>query len=748
MMAGDAASLPEYATRVGEPGSIASLPFEKRVCRLYFDPVRPTAYDPLQSKFVPRAPYYGLTPEAVADIVAETGADIWSTGATWHGAWFPSTMVPASEEVSHQDLKRMVDRAHEHGLWVFACQQLSDLENIDERGELEQSKVHVIDDGRDIPLSSQFQSYASPFFIDWMGRHMVEHIELVGFDGFWFDGTPFGTRNAGPWPAGGVGPDARERYKRDTGHDLPEKVDWDDPNFKRWVDWRYGVTIDCWDQITAIAAGAKPQVVPIMNYYTRPSGLFWNTGHPMRKIHDSQWVAGLEMESSMLDKVARALSPRSEAWFWAHESHVKEIAWGYLPNFDPDRQIAKGLRALAHGVTPCYGGFQIDIHMWKDSFKKIFRELSARRDYLAGDTVKYAAMVVSQQTRDFRREGDTLWHVAEGQAEIHNVTHLLLDAIFDDSLNPADLSQYPIVILDNVACLSDAQCTAVRWYVESGGTVIAMMETSLYDEWGNRRDNFALADLFGVDYRSTEEAVTQVLVPQEAGLREQFGYFLTFVGRGARVALRGDAGAEVLMVRSPLASVNLVNVSVDAFDSDEPAIVRRRVGDGTAIYCAADLGDGYQRHGRRRVADLLGALERAAVRPLIEFDAPARTVETRAHWQDENTIVAHIVNATALFAHHMAPVADVRIRLHDRSARSASSPITGREFAIADNTIAIPSVGYGEVVVLELDPKDAVQESPGARRAKVGFPPVARGGRWGAKGNVLLFVFPIVFIVN
>jgi len=682
--------------------SIASLPFEKRVCRLGFECLRPTRYDGLQNKHRPIQSMYAMEPEEVADIAAEIGADLWVIGSQNRGVWFASEMVKRDPHVNPEHVQRMVDRAHEHGIWALATSHLSDVDNQDLKGQMDKWKVHSIDDGRNISLSPKYQSFASEGFIDWTGRHWIEHIEMVGFDGIWIDGTPFGPRNAWPWPAGGVGPEAAVRYKQDTGNDLPAKVDWDDPNFKRWVDWRYDVTIDCWDKITAIAAQANPDVVPIMNYYTRPSGLFWNVAHPMRKIHDSQWVASLEMEGSMLDKVGRALSPRTEIWFWALEPQVKEIAHGFLPNFDPDPQIAKGLRALAHGLVPHASGQHVDIHLWKDSFKKMFDQFKLRRNYFQGETVKYAAMVVSQQTRDFRQENDTIWHVAEGVTGMHNVSHLLLDVIFDDSLNVEDLSQYKVVILDNVACLSKAQCDAIRQYVQDGGTIIAMMETSLYDEWGNKRDNFELVDLFGVDYKSTEDAVVRVLVPHNDELKEQFGYLITFMGRGTRVGLRDGTDAKLLMARSPLPSVNMLNLKVDPFDSDEPDIVRRRVGKGTVIYSASDLGDGYQRHKRRRVADLVTTLERDAAQPLIEFDAPARSVECRALWKDDNTIIVHIVNVTAMYAKHMAPVADIGITLNGRDIKRATSPITSRRFKVTDNAINVPSVGYGEVVVLDL----------------------------------------------
>ena len=103
-----------------------------------------------------------------------------------------------------------------------------------------------------------------------------------------------------------------------------------------------------------------------------------------------------------------------------------------------------------------------------------------------------------------------------------------------------------------------------------------------------------------MDYKSTEESgVTRVLVPHDDELKQQFGHFITFIARGTRVALRDGTDAEFLMARSPLASVNLLTLKLDPFDSDEPDMVRRRVGKGTVIYSATDLGDGYQLHKRR-----------------------------------------------------------------------------------------------------------------------------------------------------
>jgi hypothetical protein len=65
------------------------------------------------------------------------------------------------------------------------------------------------------------------------------------------------------------------------------------------------------------------------------------------------------------------------------------------------------------------------------------------------------------------------------------------------------LTGFKVLVLANVALLSDAQAEAVRRFVREGGGLIATHETSLADEKGRRRADFALADLLGAHYRET-----------------------------------------------------------------------------------------------------------------------------------------------------------------------------------------------------------------------------------------------------
>ena len=72
--------------------------------------------------------------------------------------------------------------------------------------------------------------------------------------------------------------------------------------------------------------------------------------------------------------------------------------------------------------------------------------------------------------------------------------------VHDRLLDPAHTDPYRVLIFPNIAALSDAQCGQIRDYVQRGGSIVATYETSLYDEWGVRRSDYGLAELFGAPY--------------------------------------------------------------------------------------------------------------------------------------------------------------------------------------------------------------------------------------------------------
>lgn len=72
------------------------------------------------------------------------------------------------------------------------------------------------------------------------------------------------------------------------------------------------------------------------------------------------------------------------------------------------------------------------------------------------------------------------------------------DFVHEDRLQPEQLRKYRALILPNTALLSDEQCRQLGDYVKAGGSLLATFETSMYDENNQRRNDFGLAEVFGI----------------------------------------------------------------------------------------------------------------------------------------------------------------------------------------------------------------------------------------------------------
>jgi hypothetical protein len=164
------------------------------------------------------------------------------------------------------------------------------------------------------------------------------------------------------------------------------------------------------------------------------------------------------------------------------------------------------LDAIANGMRPWFSKFSATLHdeRWLKGVEDVYVWAEKNQRYLMHEhSLARVGLVYSQQTA---------WYYGGEQAAAKVESHSLgwyqaliesripFDMVHDQLLNPDQLAQYKTLILPNLAALSDAQCDQLRAYVKNGGNLVATYETSLYDEHGERRKNFALSDLFAVDF--------------------------------------------------------------------------------------------------------------------------------------------------------------------------------------------------------------------------------------------------------
>ena len=113
-------------------------------------------------------------------------------------------------------------------------------------------------------------------------------------------------------------------------------------------------------------------------------------------------------------------------------------------------------------------------------------------------------LVYSQQTAWFYggpRAKEKVEDHALGWYQALVEARIPFEMVHDRLLDEAHLARLKTLILPNIAALSDEQCRQLRAFVERGGGLVATYETSLYNERGERRADFGLADLFGVSFR-------------------------------------------------------------------------------------------------------------------------------------------------------------------------------------------------------------------------------------------------------
>ncbi|MFN7922203.1 MAG: alpha-amylase family protein [Bryobacteraceae bacterium] len=165
--------------------------------------------------------------------------------------------------------------------------------------------------------------------------------------------------------------------------------------------------------------------------------------------------------------------------------------------------VAEG---LANGLRPWYTKFAGVLHdkRWLKVVEDMYVWQQRWERYLRNEEpVARVAMVYSQQTATYYGGGRAHEKVEDHTLGFYQAlieARIPFEMVHDRMLDAANLARYKVLVLPNIAALSDAQCTQLRDFVSRGGSIVATHETSLYDEWGQRQPDFGLASLFGVRY--------------------------------------------------------------------------------------------------------------------------------------------------------------------------------------------------------------------------------------------------------
>ncbi|WP_332367541.1 beta-galactosidase trimerization domain-containing protein [Spirosoma telluris] len=144
-----------------------------------------------------------------------------------------------------------------------------------------------------------------------------------------------------------------------------------------------------------------------------------------------------------------------------------------------------------------------------EAVAKLYEGYHKNEKYLRNTApIARVGIVYSEQTD--RNYGGKPWQ-QKSSDHLDGMYHALVesripfDMVNDRLLGSDDLKRFKLLILPNIAALSDAQCKQIQAFVDNGGSIVSTFETSLYDEEGKQRSDFGLASLFGVSYAQKVE---------------------------------------------------------------------------------------------------------------------------------------------------------------------------------------------------------------------------------------------------
>jgi len=360
---------------------------------------------------------------------------------------------------------------------------------------------------------------------------------------------------------------------------------------------------------------------------------------------------------------------------------------------------------------------------WLPVVQEIYQWHYANQDYLRNDrSLARVAMVYSQQTASYYGGAEARTKVEDPALGFYQAlveARIPFEMAHDHLLDPEHIDRFKTLILPNIAALSIAQCNQIRAFVEQGGSIVATYETSLYDEWGVRRSDFGLAQLFGTSFTGAEEGPLLNSYLSLTGSHPLLTGFedATRIINGTRCVtvrpLNPDAHAPLELVPS-YPDLPMEEVFTRPVKTRQPGVLVREFGRGRVVYFPADIDRTFW-----EVLDVdLAKLLRNAVLWATNEPAPV-TVEGRgildiSVWRQTHSMTVHLVNLTNPMMmkgplREVIPLSQQRVSIRipqgSRVARvrllvaGAAAPHHNEGAVIH---LTVPSIGVHEVVALDL----------------------------------------------
>ncbi len=613
-----------------------------------------------------------------------------------------------------------------------------------------------------LPVTGCWNSPYGDFYI----KQTIELVKQLGWDGANLDGFGCWTQCYCKY--------CREAYKHDTGKDIPYKPakvekgqvakaaidDLTNPEFRRYLKWRLNRFTQFVDKWMKGVQAYKPDFAAF--FWSTGPGRWWHWSFaPLAECSDGAnrllsapivelfWDfppdQGNGLLPSFVVRYYRGLTAERPVWMLPYY-----CTQGQQPAVAPPVECAyRLLTVITNGGRAAQGKWQNNNGLPQDYYTKLIKDRAPYTE--KAKSTKWAAMFVSESSRLMynvpARSALGNWWIGSGvdTPDIGKIPpserrlpyhmesaigvfraaleeHLPLDIITEQDVEDGDrLNEYKVLIMPNTACVSDKAARKIKSFVERGGGLVAMHESSLYNEFADHRQDFALADLFKVSFDKLDDhtarwpnykPMTFVRVkPHEIttdpvlDLNRTYGSdALDYLGWSTVV--KAKDGAEVIATR----------------DAD-PFIVISNTGGGRVAYIAADIGQAYfvtpYQYERKLIANSIRWAAGDA-KPPVKVTAPMCVQATFYEQSFDGTHrrVVHLLNeinttgARALpegnssMREEIVPISGIKVAFTDPNIKRVHLEPEGQDLQITKTTdgaeVTVPELKLHSMVVAEM----------------------------------------------
>jgi hypothetical protein len=561
---------------------------------------------------------------------------------------------------------------------------------------------------------------SSPMFLEIPIKAFQEQIKRYDIDGIYINsmgGRCYCAR-------------CQSMFHKETGKTVPPTDDWNDPDFRAWIEWGY----DLVDRIAQAQYKGVTDAKADCCYFIDAAGMQEHSwirvkGEDLIRHAKYESMASTEAFNDLVKGYPAMLAPIMSRYIRNCGDHLGKPGAIFISSFpghswprmaQPVEEYRSYLAsAFFNGcwaITPWYGHCEREDRRITPVATEVFGFMKKHEAIFNGAVPEApVAIVYSRRTADHygheewkKLVMDPLFAACHALINEGIPFKIISDEQLECSGDSAPLTGVKTFVLPNIACLSDTAAAFLDRFVENGGALVADFDTGLFDETGAARSDFAVK-CFGVSMKeripdideewttSRLHAYLEITDPAHA-LFNGFSNTGILPQKGPWVEVEPAAGSTRVVCRHiRKSSAQPPEKGWRGEKGSTPMVTVN----GKAVYFAIPI---FNLLARYRLPDhrrLFANAVRMVTALPITLDAPGPVELSILRLADGRRAIG-LINHTAAVLREPAPVATGPVRIKfDGNVPAAARALNGTPLTMEKSSVVLETINTFDLILLD-----------------------------------------------